>query len=242
MKTLFAVLSFFVLILAGCSSSAPSSYTVALNPLWPSLNLSHKEAQISAFSYELMEKIGEVGHINFSFIRQFDDQLIEGLINKKYDAVLTDLEPHVFYQYLHFSEPYLDLTDVIVINHHNNLSDSINWSTSLIGVLNEETELLILKNNPQTRIKRYESYGKALSEVAEGSLDAIIMNRILASHFIKELYPKQLTIQTSSIFPYKGLRLLTLKDHPLPSIFNQILLDLKEKKGYHPVLTKWDLD
>lgn len=240
----YLLLAFFFL-LVGCEMSSfnSSTYKVALDPSWESLNLPGKEIALRAFSVELIEEIGKIEKITIAVYEKSWSDLTAGLNHKDYDGILSNMEPYIFHEKTYdFSDPYLSIGPALVLPAGQTASSLDALSGKEIAVIKGSQGALILENYPAILQRHYDSPAAALSALASGNVSGAIIDTLSAHAYCTNLYKGQLSIALSPL-NQEGLRLITLHGHSphLIEAFNKGLKTLKKNGTYVRLTQKWNL-
>lgn len=240
MKFLFIAFAF---VLMGCGSMAKTPYRIAIDPSWYPMELMGKEANVFAFSNELLREIAAKEKIQLERINVTWDNLLEGLQKDEYDAILSPLPPYNFnLSKYDFSEIYLQTGFVLVVPERQNVSRLDDMENQEVAVqMNSEGEL-ILNAHPEVIVRFYDSPAAALDQLAHKKYAGVVMGMIPAVSFISDLYADQLKIAGDPL-NVAGLRLVSMKDKrkELMDHFNRGLERMQDDGSYNALLKKWNV-
>src|SRR5690349_7871296 len=108
MRRSFFALFFLLVCLTGCGAGHKDTVRVGIDPRWYSVVAEGRENNITAFSTELLQDIGESEHLSFTRVSVNWDDLLPGLRRGEYAAILSALMPYNFNQQtFDFSDVYL---------------------------------------------------------------------------------------------------------------------------------------
>lgn len=230
--------------LLACSSSTHNEkkgYVIAQDPLWYPLSLPGKEAYLSGYTSDLFQKIGAMEAFEVNIVEASWDNLLFGLENQRYDAIVSSLPPIVAYlDQFSFSEVYLELGPQLIVKKKSTISDMIDLEEKEVGVLSGAMNDINLLEVKSINIQFFDNYTSLLEGVQNGLVDAVLMPRLLALSYIRDLYADSLKIVGSPL-NHEGLRLITLKNQEPQLIekFNRGLQMLKSNKEEEFLLKKW---
>ncbi len=236
------ILIIFPILFTSCSSQK-KTYTIGLDPSFFPLDLMGKQTNLLAFSNELLYEISKIEGVNLKRVNMSWDNLLSGLDKKKYDSILSSMHPYIYIlNKYHFSNLLLHTGPVLVskLGSSTHLFDGMKGKE--VAVSSSEDEALLIKLYPQVIIHSYHSIPIALNALLNETIDAIMMNYILALNFSQDLYAKEIKILTPPLNDM-GLRLITRNgDQELIKIFNRGLKKLHDQGIYIKLLKKWSLD
>ena len=233
--SVFQILAFFIAVFAvfiwGCSHRNKSDTLIGRDPSWYPENLGTKTDEINGFTNAL---IGNIGNNKIQIIDIDSINLLQGLDDQEYPAILSSLPPTEENQdrYL-FSNPYLLIGPVLVVPFNSKATSLDDFEEKIVGVSPYDDSILIAQKNPTLIIKEYEAMPTALEDLATGEIDAVLLNTLKANALIPNLYPETLRI-VSYPLNKKGLRLIALRgeNEDLISHFNTKLSELRESGEY----------
>jgi len=239
----FFLLIILALTLVGCGSKG-KTYTVGVDPSWFPLELMGKEANVFAFSNELLHEISRHEGIQFDRVNRNWDNLTLGLEERKYDAILSSMYPYVFEQRKYdFSDLYLNTGPVLLIKGDSDLNISGSMEGKEIAVGSKESEALFIRLYPQVIIRYYSMIPNALNQLVNDYVDGIVVGYIPATAFVQDLYEGRVKIATPPLNE-AGLRLITIHNQhqDLIEAFNRGLEKVRDSGMYEKLLKKWDLN
>ncbi len=242
MRWILFCLSLFAM--ASCGKQSNGSYEVAIDPSWYPLSLEGKEAQVTAFSNDLLKEIASLKHIQITEVRKSWDNILQGLEQKKYEAILSAMEPYVFYEKkFSFSNPYLLTGPVLVVPANSTVTTLEEMQGKEIAILARSPDISLVEKNEALLLRPYDSIPQALNDVVAGVMDGAIVRLLMAESYTKDLYKGQLKIAGPPL-NQAGIRLITLyqNNEKLLLFFNEGLKELKKNGKYEELLKKWNLD
>ncbi len=235
------ILLSLILCLLGCGQVTKSPYRIAVDPSFYPLDLMGKEANVYAFSNELLQAIAKKEHLYLERVNASWDNLLEGLNKDYYDAALSPLPPYNFNEAKYdFSDLYLPTGYVLVLREDEKKTQLKKLKGREIAVqMNSEAER-ILDEYPDVVVRFYNNPAVALEKLDQGQLDGVVMDAIPAVSFVSDRYAGQLKIG-SEVLNDAGLRLVSIKDthKDLLERFNRGLEKLKRDGTYDKLVTKW---
>ncbi len=230
------------MILVSCGTSG-KTYRIGIDPSWYPASLGGKEANIYAFSNELLRAISYEEGVFFETVTMGWDNLIPGLKEKKYEGILNSMTPRVYLEKSYtFSEPFVHIGPVLVVKAGMKVSSIKQFKGKEIGVDSIANEALLIDKYPGVVVHYYDTIPEGLDEILTESLDGILMGYLQATSYIRDLYYGQVKIATPPLND-AGLRLLTINgdNKELIEVFNHGLEKLRDIGTYEKLLKKWEL-
>jgi polar amino acid transport system substrate-binding protein len=233
-----------LIFLSGCSGKSKSKvHTVALDNEWTTLQVPGRQSNLTGFATELLQRIGQLENINLVKVTVSWDNLLPGLLNKKYEAILSSMGPYIFnQQQFDFSELFLKTGPVLVVLSSSPITSLKALGGKEVAVMPDSTGALILEKYPGVLIRHYASAPQAFNDVIKGVIDGAIVDILTATAYCQDIYHGELAIVTPPLND-TGLRLVTLY-HVKPDLiekFNEGLDQLKSSGEYDKLLEKWGL-
>ncbi len=233
-----------LLVLAGCGGkSKPASVRIGIDPSWYPLEISEKQIRVSAFSNELLQEISHLEKIQLATVTRSWDNLLSGLQEKEYEAILFSMMPYNFNQKQYdFSALYLMTGPVLVLPYTVEFTSFEALSGKEIAVQRGSADEPLLAKYPEILIRTYDSISQALNDILAGTIDGAVIPILTAESYCQDLYSGQLKIATPPL-NQEGLRLITLHD-AAPSLveaFDAGLKKIKENGTYAALARKWGL-
>jgi polar amino acid transport system substrate-binding protein len=242
LKTLLFLLCALLLVV-GCDKKKSYDYTVAVDPAWLPVNLPGMEKNLLAFATELLQEIGQTKKKQIGIIPMSWDNILEGLQKKQYDGILSSLYPYLFYEKEYtFSDVYLMTGPVLIVPIKSRIDSLPMLKGKEVGVLHGSKDIPLLEKKDGMLIRYYDSVPELLNDLLRMSIDAAVVDTLMAHAYIRDLYHGQLKIATAPLST-QGLRLVTLYNQSpaLIKLFNQGLKTLKATGRYDELLEKWGL-
>jgi ABC-type amino acid transport substrate-binding protein len=238
--TIFLVLMLF-LISCGVKGK---TYRIGIDPSYYPASLGGKEANVYAFSNDLLRAISHEEGVFFETVTGAWDNLTYGLRKKQYEAILSPLTPRPMLERLYnFSEPFINTGPVLVVRKGMKVN-SVNYLRGKeVGVNTLNNEALLLEEYPGVNIHYYDSIPNALDEIVSDQIDGILIDYFLVSNYVRNLYYDKVSVATPPL-SNAGLRLISMEgeNQDLIKVFNRGLDKLRSNGVYDKLLKKWELN
>lgn len=234
------IVTLLLLVLLCCCGSKNQTQRVALDPSWYPLDLEDRNAQLVGFSTEILQKVSK--RLPLAKITTDAHYLLEDLLQEKYEGVLSSFPPYNFNKdHFDFSESYLMLGPVIVVQKSSNISSIKQLRGKAVGVLSD-TNALLIKSVPNVSIHQYTSKIQAFEDITSGMLDAALIDILSAYAYCEDLYQDKLKVGSRPL-TNQALRLITARNKKgsLIKVFNKEIHQLKQSGEYQKMLDKWGL-
>lgn len=238
-----AILLALTLFLVSCSAKG-KTYRIGIDPSYYPAQLGGKEANMYAFSNELLRAISHEEGVFFETVTMAWDNLIYGLKQKHYEGMLSSMTPRLALEKTYvFSDPFMSTGPVLVVRKGVKVSSIKHLKGKGVGVSSLNNEALLMEKYPGVNIHYYTSIPEALDEIVTDQIDGIVIDYLPASSYIRNLYFGQLTIATPPLND-AGLRLVSLAEESkeLIEVFNRGLEKLRDNGTYEKLLRKWELN
>lgn len=231
-------------LLMNCSSKKPTfDYSIGIDPTFYPLQFGAQEKNVYAFSSELLQDISAMNKIKVATITMSWDNLIWGLKKGEYDAIFSPLPPYLFLEKQYsFSEPFLLTGPVLVVPVDSKKVTVESMGGKEVAVQEGSSAAMILQKYPDILIRSYDSVPKAFDDILNGTIDAAVVDYLVAYSYCNDLYQGKLKIVGQPLND-EGLRLVTLygKADGLVTLFNEGLARLKGSSKYGTLAKKWGL-
>ncbi|PVX32362.1 amino acid ABC transporter substrate-binding protein (PAAT family) [Pasteurella langaaensis DSM 22999] len=233
-KTLVAAL------LLGASLGAQAlDIRFAMEPSYPPFEMTNQKGEIIGFDVDVANAICKEIQANCSFQSQPFDGLIQGLKQKRFDAVISGMGiTEARKKQVLFSEPYFASSAAFIAKKGTDFAKVKN-----IGVQNGTTyQNYVSKEKPEYRMKSYASYQEAILDVQNGRIDAIFGDVPVLVDMITKTPDLEFVgerIDNPTYFG-NGLGIATnLKNQPLVDELNKGLAAIKVNGEYQKIYDKW---
>ncbi|HSX10273.1 MAG TPA: transporter substrate-binding domain-containing protein [Chlamydiales bacterium] len=237
------LLFLFLLILHGCGGSSRGTLRIGIDPNWYPLNFGQQASYVNGFTEDMLIEMARYSGIEFEKIPANWDTLLDGLTEKRYDAVFTSMEPYVFNTAKYdFSANFLDLGPVLIVPVAAPSTQLSKMDGQLIGIISGDPAALVLETHPSLVIRSYPSVPDLLNAVARGDIQGALLDRIPAVKFTNDLYAGKLKIASAPL-TQKGLHLIAPKNRSnVVKVFMKNLESLKRRKTIDALQKKWQLE
>ncbi len=235
------------LFLGACSSKESgkidSRPKLGVDPSWGPLNFGPQTPYINGFTDELLRDIASSLDIEFNKIQANREDLLSGLEEGAYDAVLSSVPPYTFNLAKYdFSKNFLEIGPVFIVPKKALYKKLSQLHHQYVGVIAGATSIEILGKHPNLLIRKYLSATDLLNGIVKEEVAGGLLARVPAAAYVPDLYQETLKI-VSSPLTHQGLHLVTLKNkqEELVQGFDESLKELKRKKKLDELLKKWSL-
>lgn len=233
-----------ILFTSGCSTTPAKKYRIAVDMSWYSLDTMEKGQNINGLTREILEKMAILENMNIELIPVNWDYLMEGLMKKNYDAILTSLPPLVIYQDLYlFSDLYLSTGPCVVLRLDESIKTLNDLNGKEIAIQQGDLQSMqVLQRIPNILIRNYDMLPKALNATVNEQIDGVCFSAIGAWSYCRDLYKDSLHVVIGPLND-AGLRMVVVKDgnRDLIKKFNRTIKELQSTDEYNALLEKWSL-
>ncbi len=246
MNKLYIRIWFLALLCACFSCSSPSNlktYRIGFDPSFYPVHLKGKEANVFAFSSELLKEIGQIKKVHFERVSVSWDNLLWGLKENKYEAMISAMQPYNFnLSKYSFSDIFLPTGPVLVVRRNSAIGSLEDMQDKYLAFEESNENFTLLEKYPQIIIKPYQNIPNALDQLEKGQVEGVLISAIFAKNYIQDFFEDQLMIATPPLTD-EGLKAVTLREKSpqLISLFNEGLEELKRSGRYKELLIKWNL-
>lgn len=236
------IVSILLLLSSSCSSGG-KTYKIGVDPSWYPLQLMGKEANVFAFTNELLKEISHLENVYFERVNMSWDNLVRGLTDGTYDGMISSIHPYVFNLSTYdFSEVMLHTGPVLVVRSGANIASMGQMGGKEIAVDSQANEALIVGLYPDVVVRYYAQIPEGINDIISEMVDGALINNIPATAFVQDLYEGKVKVASPPLND-AGLRMLTLhgESEELINIFNRGLEKVRDKGIYDQLLKKWNL-
>ncbi len=224
-------------------AESKKEWKVGVDPTWYPLELGEREKLVQGFATDLFQEVTALRKLKIATVRTNWDNLIPYLQKKKNDAILSSLQPHLFYEKQYdFSEPFLLMGPVLVLPDSSKIKSLEGLSGKEIAVISGSSSEVAIEKYPGLIIRYFNAIPDALNAILTEDVDAAVIGILDATAYCEDLYKGKLKV-VGSPFTNEGLRLVTLHNEAplLIESFNRTLKELKKSGKYAAIARKWNL-
>ncbi|HSX37380.1 MAG TPA: transporter substrate-binding domain-containing protein [Chlamydiales bacterium] len=230
---------------AGCNSKGLFSgpLKIGVDPYWYPINFGMQNSYVNGFVEEFLLDVAQQNKLEFERITANWDNLLEGLKQGRYQAILSSLPPHEFNLNLYdFSHNFLDLGPVLIVPEGSAKNSLDKMSSEHIGVIVGDPAVLLLQKYEGLMVRNYPTAPDLLEALSQGEIEGVLLDRVLAGSYVTDLFSKKLKIAGPPLSD-AGLHLIVLKGKQsvLLAQFNKSINILKKKKRMSVLIKKWRL-
>lgn len=240
----FFSLFILVAILCGCGCNKEKSFRIGIDSTWSSLDFGLQQNYVNGFIEELLMEVARYSGMKIERVEANWDNLLDGLREKRYDAILTSLPRYNFNVAKYdFSQNILDLGPVLILPKGSKAKSLKDLSGELVAVVSGDDSALVLQKYPDILMRSYFSAPEMLDALENGDVEGALLDRLSASSFVRDLYSNKLKLVGLPL-TQKGIHLTVLKGHEKHRLdsFEKSISHLEKKTRMQKLLAKWQLD
>jgi len=227
----------------GCSKDH-TVMRIGVDPNWYPIDFDAQQPFVNGFIEDLFHELASHSGMRLERIEANWDSLLDGMREKRYDAVLTSIPPYNFNLAKYdLSKNILDLGPVLVLPGGSSAHTLDDLSHEIVGVLAGGDAALVLQRHADILMRSYPSITALLDALVDGDIKGALLDRLVALSYTRDLYSGALKVVGVPLTG-KGLHLAVLKGqqrHTL-DLFEESLEHLQKKKKLQELLVKWQLD
>lgn len=212
-------------------------------PYPPFAWLDNQTNYIEGFDADIIRSIGEEINIKIEIQTINWEKVLFNLMKKQCDLVIAALS--ITSQRLEtiiFSKPYLITGQIVVVPKQSPINGIIDLLQKKIGVLKDTTgDFLMTKMKKKTKnyVKRHQSINNIFLELANGKIDAVVIDHSLALYSIKNNLELGLSI-VGDIFTTEEYAIaLRKEDKRLRDKINKGLYKITANGKYQTIYNKY---
>lgn len=237
------ILCLFLLLTFSCSKKPEKSFSVALDPSWPSQNFGTLNMYVNGYIDDLLLEIATLENMEIEKLEMGVDSLVEGLERGQFNAALTYL-PETSYNEAKFtfSDTFLQTGPILVLREDSKIEKMKDLERGIVGTTLEEDAEILFRDQKEVRIQEFGSIPDALTSLLNGSITAALLDRLPSESFVFDLFHGKLRLIQTSLSK-EGLHALTLRgeDKVFIERFNEALYTLKKSGKLQSLQKKWGL-
>jgi ABC-type amino acid transport substrate-binding protein len=243
MRWLALLLAFFFSSCSCHQNKRGNGLRIGIDPSFAPLNFEELQPYVNGYVEDLLLEVSRFSGMEFEKVHANWDSLLDGMDKGKYDAILSSMPAYNFnLAKYEFSESFLDLGPVLVVPSNANYSDLKGLSGELVGVITGDPAVLVIEQYPDVILRTYNAIPDLLNAVADGGIEAAVLDRLSALNYVRDLYASRLKIATAPLTSV-GLRTVAPKGESAKFTrqFNHALEQMKKKKTLDALQKKWNL-
>jgi len=201
------------------------------------------EDEFVGLSSDYLDWISETYDIQFEIVYYKTwSEILDALKNEEVDIQTAIVKTPERTQYLHFTDPYASVPNVVLVRKDFDVSLNIDTVFNYkVGIIKDYAvhEYIKLVHSP-TGLYEYTDIRESLTDLSLGKIDALVIDLAQASYYIQEMAISNVTISddVKIDFEYK-LRFATIKDYEiLSTILNKAIKSMPEIKRQE-LINKW---
>lgn len=235
-----------VALSAGSAFAAGKTVVFASDCTWPPMEMvDAKTKQCVGFGPDLVAAIGKAAGFEAKIENTAWDGIFAGLEAGKYQAIsssvsITDERKQKY----DFSEPYYEVKQAVVVRKGLTMKSSADLKGKVIGAQISTTgHFAAEKIKDAKEVKGYDEVGLAMTDLANGRLDAVICDDNVASDYALKNpdFSKTLTVAyVITDMPAEPLGFTVRKgDKETKDLINKGLAAVKKSGEYDKLVKKW---
>ncbi len=232
-----------LLFLCGCGKEQ-IVLRVGVDPNWYPLNFEAQQPFVNGFIDDLLQEVASYSGMRIERIETNWDTLLDGMREKRYDAVITSIPPYNFNMAKYdFSKNVLDLGPVLILQEGMNVKGLDDLSHELVGIITGGDASMILQKHSDILMRGYSVVPVMLDALTDGDIRGALLDRLPATSYVRDLYAGALKIWGKPLSA-KGLHLAVLKGQQKRALelFDKSLEQMQKKNKMEALLAKWQLD
>ena len=247
--TVYFTLFIYFLPFTGCEEREPSdsleriqkrkTLLVGTDATYPLFETKDEEGNLAGFDIDLMNSLSREMGVQSEYVVVPFDGIIQGLLNKKYDAIISamTITPERG-EKVSFSDPYyLSGQSIAVQENEKNIQGIETLKGKKIGVQLATTGEMEAKKIPGAEVVSFDDIQMAFQDLKNGNLDAVI-NDVPVSQKIISLKGGMKIV--GPLLTNEGYGIAVRKeDTKLLETINKALGYLKRKGKFQELEEKW---
>ncbi|UCB46860.1 MAG: amino acid ABC transporter substrate-binding protein [Spirochaetota bacterium] len=238
---LFLFIIFVFIIMWGAKFGKKARYVVATSPNNPPMEMVDTDKNISGFDIDVISRIAEHQKITIKFVPVLKENIYHGLIDESYDIAISSLTLRAAAgsaesMNIIFSEPYLEIGEVVVISEDFERYTGPESLRGLwIGISQDSPSGQLFTEDFGINTKEYINIENAFEDMASGKIHALSINLPHASRMVNlndeyrgifKIIPEPITSEKYVIAVKKGnTKLLSMINSGLEALKNDGTLE-----------------
>jgi len=211
---------------------------------WETINVYGAEKKLAGFSDDLLYEIAKVEEFSVRIHPTNRYASFEQLNRGVLDGILTGVVPDEQNQRLyHFSEPYFVTGPVLLVRINSPYQSLKELEGREVGFDRSYSWALKMRDATSTVFRPYDDVERSLDDLAEGHIDGLILDAVVAYSTVSGPYRYSLRIATKPLITM-GVRLVVKiggNAEELVPLFNKGLEEIKKVGLYPKMLRYWGL-
>lgn len=231
---------------ASADPQGGKTYIVGSNAEFAPFESHANGGEITGFDIDLIKAMAKSGGFKVTFKDQPWDSLFASLNNGDLDAVvsavtITDERK----QSMDFTEPYFNITQVVLMPTNKTPIQSVNDLKNLnrIGVISGQTSDFAAQKilgAQSTKIARFDTAPLVLKELENGGVDAVIADSAVIDNYVKNNKNKSFNIIKVPDFKTENYAIALRKgDAQTQQIFNDALKTIQNNGEYQRIYNQY---
>ncbi|MBP5972152.1 ABC transporter permease subunit [Brasilonema sp. CT11] len=231
-------------LLCGCSftngSTAGKTLTVATEPTFPPFEFQSATGELQGFDIDLMNAIAQSAGFQVKYKNIPFDGMIPALQVQTVDAAVAAMAITAQrVKTISFSRPYFKSGVAIATRTDNqNITNLDSLKNKIIGVQIGTTGALKAKSLPGSEVRTFNDSPLTLQALLNGSVDAVLNDRVVILYGIKSGNLKGLKV-VGSLLTEEFYGIPTPKGSPNLDLINQGLATVLKNGSYTKIYQKW---
>ncbi|MBW4624248.1 MAG: ABC transporter permease subunit [Brasilonema octagenarum HA4186-MV1] len=231
-------------LLCGCSftngSTAGKTLTVATEPTFPPFEFQSATGELQGFDIDLMNAIAQSAGFKVKYKNIPFDGMIPALQVQTVDAAVAAMAITAErVKTISFSRPYFKSGLAIATRTDNqNITNLDSLKNKIIGVQIGTTGALKAKSLPGSEVRTFNDSPLTLQALLNGSVDAVLNDRVVILYGIKSGNLKGLKV-VGSLLTEEFYGIPTPKGSPNLDLINQGLATVLKNGSYTKIYQKW---
>ena len=176
-------------IFSACKKQQPTvvkKITATTDAEFQPMEYVDENGNIAGFGIDMFKAIAKEGGFEVEFIKQPWEGIFDRLTAGQYDAIISSVTiTDERKQTMDFSMPYVTCGQILVVKKDNNTVTKLSQlDGKKVGALRETTGVEEIKKNSKIIPKEYDEIGLAISDLANGRIDAVVCDSPIAGHYV----------------------------------------------------------